>query len=89
MIGVKKNYADLERVRYYQDYRTKWFTNPVSGHRWSENTPILRFVVVGPFGECCTTRCKEKAIQEVEGWQQFYDKHGQGLLDAMREAGSY
>lgn len=84
MAKVKEQYSDLERVRYYQDCRTTWVKNPISQHWWPEHTPIQRFVVVGPFGECCITRSEKKAIQEVEGWQAYYDKYGQEILNAMR-----
>jgi hypothetical protein len=62
-------------VRYYQDSKTTWKTNPVSGHSWPETTLLNKWVVVGTFGCKSTHKSEEAAAKQAAFVEEFERKY--------------
>jgi hypothetical protein len=45
----------------------------LSGHSWSEQTPLSKFEVVSHTGIIATCRSQEKAEKIAAEWQEFYN----------------
>lgn len=75
MSGAKSKVTVQQVVNYVPRY------NRISGHRWSEPSPVNRWEVSGPYGSIMKCHTEDKAIKVSESYQEFYGKFPQTPQD--------